>query len=461
MRPIPLTPSSLILAIGLSMSPLLPAQEQAPAGDRGIAYAPAPTEIDGLLATPIDVLSVTATAVFDLKAAKATADATMSFRMSATGMPVFDLRQDIGKVWLDGQEVDPQSMAAHDFGPGASTMRILETTLEAGSTHTLRFAYPLRQPQSRQSDPIGWGDEDTLSWDFFFSDLNPGRYLEMWFPSNLIYDQFPFTLDLQLTGAGSKHLLWTNGSAVGKGEDHWIVSFPAHFTPVSQMLTVVPEKDVKTGTKSFQTKDGQKITIEAAVRNDAGTTVKQTIKATQAAIESFTDSTGPWVHGDRCVVYVWPGSRSMEYDGATTTAIGALEHELFHSWYARGVKPANQNTGWLDEAWDMVNTSGNPLEGKTPTEGKPRRLALPNPWNRTTPGQSYTAGAAFFGRLMAREGEQEFRDLMAKFYVQNALKVISTEDLRDFLIAETGDQGIAQMFARYVFGEDVAVPAKK
>lgn len=440
-----------------------PAPHRSPAtpqADPGLVFAPAPIEIDGLLATPIDIHEVTATAAFDLEAAKATATAEMHFVMSATGMPVFDLRQDIAKAWLDGEELDPAQMAAHDFGQGASTMRILEKTLESQSEHVLRFEYPLRQPQSRQSDPIGWGDLNTLTWDFFFSDLNPGRYLEMWFPSNLVFDQFPFSLDLQLLNAGSKHLLLTNGAATEKGEHHWAIQFPKHYTPVSHMLTVVPAADVDSGQKVLKTADGQSITIEVTVRKDAGATVKQTIKATAAAIEEFTESTGPWVHGPRCVVYVWPGSRSMEYDGATTTAIDALEHELFHSWFARGVKPADQNTGWMDEAWDMVNTSRIPKSWTKEELGSPVQLAIENPWNRTTPGLSYSSGAKFFAQLMGRVGVEDFRKLMADFYQKYALQVVSTQTLQDFLVQETGDEGIAAMFSRYVYGKDVAIPSK-
>jgi hypothetical protein len=431
-----------------------------PQADPGLAFAPAPTEIDGLLATPIDIHKVSATAVFDLEMVKADATAEMHFVMSATGMPVFDLRQDITKAWLDGEEIDPGTMAAHDFGKGASTMRILERTLESQSEHVLRFEYPLRQPQSRQSDPIGWGDLNTLTWDFFFSDLNPGRYLEMWFPSNLIYDQFPFSLDLQLKNAGSKHLLLTNGAAEEKGKHHWMIVFPKYFTPISHMLTVVPAADVDTAEKTITTPDGQKIKLEVAVRKDAGATVKQTIRMTADAIEEFTESTGPWVHGPRCVVYVWPGTRSMEYDGATTTAIDALEHELFHSWYARGVKPADQNTGWMDEAWDMVNTSRIKKSWLDQEPTSPVQLSFENPWNRTTPGLSYSSGAKFFAQLMGRVGVDEFRKLMADFYVKYALKVVSTETLQQFLIQETGDEGIEAMFSRYVYGKDVEIPSK-
>jgi len=48
----------------------------------------------------------------------------------------------------------------------------------------------------------------------------------------------------------------------------------------------------------------------------------------------------------------------MEYSGATTTSPGALAHETFHSWYARGITPASQADGWWHEAFTTFHDAG-------------------------------------------------------------------------------------------------------
>ena len=48
----------------------------------------------------------------------------------------------------------------------------------------------------------------------------------------------------------------------------------------------------------------------------------------------------------------------MEYEGGTTTATGPLSHETFHSWFARGVKPAAQADGWWDEGFTSWHDFG-------------------------------------------------------------------------------------------------------
>ncbi len=58
---------------------------------------------------------------------------------------------------------------------------------------------------------------------------------------------------------------------------------------------------------------------------------------------NFENDVGPYIHNDRFVTLIWDNpSRSMEYDGGTTSNVAALKHETFHSWFARGVKPARQ-----------------------------------------------------------------------------------------------------------------------
>jgi len=46
----------------------------------------------------------------------------------------------------------------------------------------------------------------------------------------------------------------------------------------------------------------------------------------------------------------------MEYDGGTTTGQAALQHETYHSWWGRGLKPASQPDAWIDEGWTFYYT---------------------------------------------------------------------------------------------------------
>ena len=57
-----------------------------------------------------------------------------------------------------------------------------------------------------------WSAGPRLAFNFGFTDLGAGRYLESWVPANLIFDQFPLTLDLRVVGTAIPHTPITNGA---------------------------------------------------------------------------------------------------------------------------------------------------------------------------------------------------------------------------------------------------------
>jgi hypothetical protein len=221
------------------------------------------------------------------------------------------------------------------------------------------------------------------------------------------------------------------------------------------MLVVTPSEDVERSTTTVEMPGGRKITIDVCKRTNTDPSLKEIHKQVAVFLKDFARNTGPWPHGDRCTVFVWSGSRSMEYDGATTTSIWALEHELYHSYFGRGVKPRSQNDGWFDEAWtvflaDERRASKKVLEG----EGRATVLCSDDPWNRITPNKSYSVGAVAFGRIAHVIGEKKLVALMASFFDEYRLRPASTADMEAFLYAATGEDAVKQVFHRYVYGRE-------
>ena len=99
-----------------------------------LQHAPKPRVVGKRTAVPMDIQKLEATLVFDLGAATARAVADVWFLAGETdGTPVFDLRQEIGSAQLDGEEIDPTALQAHDLGRMTGTMRILDVNLKARS----------------------------------------------------------------------------------------------------------------------------------------------------------------------------------------------------------------------------------------------------------------------------------------------------------------------------------------
>ena len=206
--------------------------------------APPPKTVDGLKAVPIDVQHVTARLTFDGATTSGSGDATVDFVAGPiSGNAIFDLRQTVTATWLDGAPLLPTKVAHHDFGGGPQAeMRIVEQVLPAGSAHTLRLTYSLGTPQASSAGSyqpaMTWSSGPRLAFNFGFTDLGAGRYLEAWIPANLIFDQFVLDLELQVLNTSIAHTVITNGKVTSLGTNHWSVHFPARFTALSPLLEV-------------------------------------------------------------------------------------------------------------------------------------------------------------------------------------------------------------------------------
>jgi hypothetical protein len=150
----------------------------------------------------------------------------------------------------------------------------------------------------------------------------------------------------------------------------------------------------------------------------------------------------------------------MEYDGATTASVDALEHEVFHSWFGRGVKPARASDGWIDEAYTTWSTASRRSELprfaslELGLDEPPVELYPPHPWSRRTPTEAYSDGARLFAGLAHQLGGAHLlRAAMADWYRNNAGNLITTDGLGAQLKMSSGTD-ISPWWARYVHGRD-------
>jgi len=187
----------------------------------------------------------------------------------------------------------------------------------------------------------------------------------------------------------------------------WRIRWPAHHTSLSSLLVIAPASSL------IQAEAGiVHLTAEAALGVDAG---EQAERASRL-IETFAARLGPYPHGSRFFAHLWSSSRGMEYDGAASASVDALEHEVFHSWFGRGVKPATASDGWIDEAitsWVTAVGEARLAAVAFPLSEPPVVLAPPSPWSRSTPREAYTVGARLFGDLAWRTSVDAVLDALA------------------------------------------------
>jgi hypothetical protein len=413
---------------------------------------------------PIDIEQLVASVRFDVASRVADVSARLELRLDGpSGCPVFDLRQPIGTASLDGAALPPYALGHHDMGAGEDArMRVVDVTCSDGARHLLELSYGLGTPEATGAPAIGWS-AGGVSWDLLMSDLEPGRYLEMWFPANLCHDTLRIELDVEVTGTDRPHVLLANGAIEEhrKGA-HWSVRYPRHYTSLSPLLVLVPADEVEVR-RAQAVAGGSQLGLTVAALAGPGTDLDAVVADTSAWLAYFAARYGRFP-ADEYLAVLWGEARGMEYDGATTTSVPALEHEVFHSWFGRGVKPACASDGWIDEAMaSWATASRRAPAGRFQAEAlgldEPATVLYPaHPWSRHTPREAYTAGSRLLsGVAYLAGGAAQLRSALAAWYGAHGGGAASTQDLARHL-GEWCGRDLSPWWDRYVHGADGATP---
>jgi hypothetical protein len=419
--------------------------------------APRPKVVDGLWAVPMDISRITATLSFDGATSSGTGSALLEFKMGRhSGNPIFDLRQTITGLSLDGEAIAVDQAAQHDFGGGTGAgLRVLARVLEAGTSHELQITYSLGPPQASGAGSylpqLTWSAGPRLTFNFGFTDLGPGRYLEAWVPANLIFDQFKLLLTLRVVNTAVAHSLITNGRVTTLGVNHWQAVFPAGITAFSPLVELRPADSLTSLTDSVVLPgSGATVTIEAWKTLTNTANLANQVNSLKNYLAENETAIGPYLHGNRFVAFIHQGG--MEYDGATTTGQAALRHETYHSWWGRGLKPASQPDAWLDEGWTSYQIDSGPVSVPFDFAATPVELCPQNPWVRKTAGLSYSSGTTFWRGMAGLAGTTALDALMKDFYAQRDGRPVRTAAVEEFLLARMGDPLIVDAFHRFVYG---------
>lgn len=411
------------------------------AGD--LALGPAPVQLDEGLAVPIDIIELSARLTLDVEGKAAEVEALVKFRVGdAAGRPIFDLRQEpVGE--LDGEAID--ALWTRDFGGSTGAeMRVLDREVAACSEHVLTLRYTLVRPPGFAADPPKF-EVNGVAWDFAFNDVAPRMFLEQWLPANLVHDRHGISLALEIAGGAAGQRVISNGEVVG-GEGLWQIDWPEDSTAQSPMLVLAPGDKVVSDSVTL---DG--VTFEVHRSLAYSEEPAAFLEVLTEAYAGFAVSTGAYRY-PRFVAYVNKNA-GMEYDGGTTSDIGALRHELFHSWYGRGVRPRRGADGWLDEAWTEYNTGTPALPAAVmDLADPPVKLCDDDPWSRTTSLTAYGVGKAVFAGIAAEAGVEPLRASMREFYAAHAGEPVTTQMVEQHLHCTLQVPAVRALFHRFVYG---------
>ena len=261
------------------------------------------------------------------------------------------------------------------------------------------------------------------------------------------------SITIELTGARSVHHLFANGAVSEIAPDAWKIDFPAYFTCSSSYLHLT-NKLVAVAGDIFH---GQEQEIPVTVYGDDAYVVNSELPRALAIMAELEAAFGPYAH-PQMLIYsarsAEPGLAGMEYCGATMTNPRVLSHEIAHSWFGRGVMPANGNAGWIDEAiatwrdYQYVRAAG-------PPRRQPVNLAGFSKFRRDTTRDAYQMGLLLMSEIdFLLRDQGGLRPVLRSLYLARRRRLIDTPFFQNFLEQQTG-LDFTRIFARYVYGQAV------
>lgn len=399
---------------------------------------------------PIDILSANTVFEFDVKTKKATGRASFTFDILEDGFPMFDLVPQATSLYLDNQKIDSDKLAKFNVADDPTIVSYVSSWLLKDSRHTISVTYDLPKEAVSFSS-------NSVSFASFMSDLGSGgrQFWEQYSPANFEYDQMAQHVELKVLNATTPHIVYTNGVSRSLASNQWSLDFSPTYTTSSYYIHLVPQE--KFVSQSFVYQGIEKaipVTVYAKVQNH----VRLGIEQVNRSLQNHEATYGAYLHPS-LVVYVTGNfyGGGMEYCGATATDVSAINHELAHMWFARGVMPASGNAGWVDEALATWTDEG--FARRTIGERSPVNMSGWSLYRRDTDDKAYTQGAKFIAELdglFATRGGM--RPLLKNFFATYKSHVIETSDFIANLETQT-QTALQPYFDRYVFGKNVTVPA--
>lgn len=401
--------------------------------------APPPFAIGANLAIPCEVSGLGLFFEADAAHERGTGRGRLRFTLPQSGCPLFDLVPRPSRLLVDGQELQPERLRVVRSPDDPTPLRMLDEELEVGE-HTIEVEYALRDSTAQfSSGGVGLG--------LFMTDLEQRGYLERHAPANLEYDQMAMTAEVRLTGSTSPHQLFTNGRVEADGGNAWRVSFPDYFNCSSCYLHLT-DRPVSVREAEFASATGG---MRLRAYGESVGLLEQALQNADAVMRELEETYGPYAHESLLIYCTGAPSGGMEYAGATMTSLQALGHEITHSWFARGVMPANGNAGWIDEAIASWRDRGYPRAAAEPSR-PPVNLAGFSPYRRHTPFDSYAMGSLFLSELDLLFEPEGLRPLLGRLFRERRREVITTPFFQSFLEEQTGAP-LGPIFNRYVYGK--------
>lgn len=403
----------------------------------GIEHAPPAFNVNGAKLVFVDFLRANYDLTYDYKSKSAVAKTTFVFRAHEAGYPIFDSVIKPFNVSVNGVDVEQ----GYTPVPGnVSSVRYAKTAVKPG-VHTMTV-----ETQILNGTKYNWRG---ISSGFFIKDLKDRMFLERYLPTNYEYDQYPMTFNVKINGSKRAHNVFANGVTRELGHNHIQIQFPAHYTASSVYFHLVPKRKFWRLHYTFTSSNGRKVpvTIYSNFRFRNWLFKRKTNKVLKELERDY----GPYPHPS-LLIYGTKLKGGMEYVGATATSNISLGHELQHMWFAKGLMPADGNSGWMDEGIASWRDKGH--QTHTTPDYFSVNLAKHNVYTRKTDKRSYEKGRSFVAYLdyqLKQVGLPGMKDFLKGYFNKRKFTSVTTQDFKSDL-EDYSNIDFTDDFNQYIYG---------
>ncbi len=405
----------------------------------------APPDFDTSLgrAVFVDFESADYSITYDLLRKRTSVKSVIKFISTKQGSPLFDLIPEPMNALLDGRPVQIHDMPA----PNGQALRMIQADLAPG-IHTLEV-------ENTFSENVRYNlFTRRVSSAFWIRDLKYRKFLEQYIPSNFEFDQYKMTMTFTFAGIKeAKQDIYTNGDVTRLSPNSYRVEFPAYFTLSCPYFHTTPKGQKKRIDFTYKSISGRDLAV-TVYTSWWSRPSKFAAEAKKIFAELETDY-GPWAHKGLIAYETFPGTGGMEHTAATQTSLAALDHEMLHSYFAKGVMPANGNAGWIDEAiasWRDYGYQRKPLPGFGGSN-----LGLGSQYQRHTDSRAYALGREFMSfldyQLQDKGGLKAF---LRGYFATYKHTVITQEHFKNNLEFFSG-LDLSEAFNTYIWGTNVDI----
>jgi hypothetical protein len=429
----------LILLFGLLLSGLALAQKN------DLVHRPKSFVTTNGKAVFVDFINAHYEISYDVTKRSSNVTAIIQFDAPEAGLPIFDSFEAPTSIKLNGEEVTATETKTPS---NETTVRVINKEVAVG-THSVVITVPLTALVEFTSEGVKSA--------FWTSDLTERKFLERYMPANLEYDQVKMSFNVSFKGLKKRQLLYTNGTVIetaSNGVSIFKIRYPEYFNASSIFFHTMPEGSVDETRFTLKSVDGRDVPVVIYLGKSIfgnGSALERLQAQTTQIFHELEGDYGAWPHPS--IVIYQAGQGGMEYAGATMTSVSALGHELFHSYFARGVMPANGNAGWLDEALASWRDEGYRTLG---TLSGTSMMSTHPYYTRTTDRAAYSFGERFMsfmdGKLKSKGGLKPFMRYMVE------KRIFAPIFVEDFIQEMENFYGVAVEadFKKYTFGKSNA-----